>query len=152
METKPPNETTALIEAQQHPTLENRAEKLDDGKHKDGDTPAELLRSQEVPCAVRPCSQPAQPGPRVPLAEAFRLAGLDEWAIAQDVAGLVDSLRGKDEPKLLLDVLKESSRCLENTKTGGLSIALVHNVPRPRRRKTEPATPVPNTDGPGEFE
>lgn len=82
-------------------------------------------------------------GARVPLGEAFRLSGLDEWKVAQDMAGLVDSLKTQDEPKLLLEALKESSRCLENARSSGLQISLVHRVPRPRRQSTERATTAP---------
>jgi hypothetical protein len=82
-------------------------------------------------------------GARVPLGEAFRLSGLDEWKVAQDMAGLVDSLKTQDEPKLLLEALKESSRCLENARNGGLQISLVHRVPRPRRQSTEGSATAP---------
>lgn len=85
----------------------------------------------------------SRPGARVPLAEAFRLTGLDEWKVAQDMAGLVDSLKTRDEPKLLLDALKESSRCLEKARNSGVQISLVHRIPRPQRKATERGTTTP---------
>ena len=95
--------------------------------------------AQKVLAIPSPTAQRAEQLPRVPLGEALRLTGLDEWQIAQDMAVLVDTLKARDEPKLLLDALKESSRCLEGGKSGPVSVALVHHIPRPRRQNKKVA-------------
>lgn len=107
--------------------------------------------------AAQPPVSPAQPvptaeassrrrrgkrGPQVPLAEAFRRSGLDEEQIAHYMKGLIEVCATKNEPKVMLDALKESSRCLENMKGAPLRVALVHDIPRPQRgpAKRAPAT------------
>jgi hypothetical protein len=106
----------------------------------------------EAPSSVPlPEAKRAQRLPRVPLGEAFRLTGLDEWTVAQHMAGLVDTLKARNEPKLLLDALKESSRCLEGGKSGPVSVALVHHIPRPRRQsKKQPAPPMQEPESAGD--
>jgi hypothetical protein len=57
------------------------------------------------------------------------------------MAGLIEKLNGgAGEPKLLLEVLKESTRILEPPKAAGsgdsdapVNVFLRHNVPRPAR-------------------
>ena len=91
--------------------------------------------------------RPIEPGlrKRVRLAEAMRLEGLDERAVAETYVVVVEKLRNgtKDEngtQKALVDVLKECSRILEPPRGPGAGsgdvpaiVNLYHNVPRPMR-------------------
>lgn len=81
---------------------------------------------------------------RVRLGDAMRKAGLDERAIAENYAGVVEKLTtGQNKPiagaeKLLVDVLKECTRVLEPPVRAGVgdapvTVHLSHNVPRPLR-------------------
>jgi hypothetical protein len=99
----------------------------------------------------------------VRLGEAMRKYGLDEHTIAETYAGVVQTLRSKNEgdgiEKLLVDVLKECTRVLEppaksTDRSGGdtlVQVQLIHNVPRPER-KNQPGLPaiacVTNADAP----
>ena len=87
----------------------------------------------------------------------MRLAGLDEQAIAENYAGVVEKLtNARQQPndgaeKLLVEVLKECTRVLEPPlRAGGaapdapVTVQLIHNVPRPRR---EEASAVHGTTG-----
>ena len=78
----------------------------------------------------------------------MRKYGLDEHTIAETYAGVVQTLRSKNEgdgiEKLLVDVLKECTRVLEppaksTDRSGGdtlVQVQLIHNVPRPERKKS----------------
>ncbi|MGH9771000.1 MAG: hypothetical protein ACRD4Q_04780 [Candidatus Acidiferrales bacterium] len=81
---------------------------------------------------------------RVRLGDAMRKVGLDERAIAENYAGVVEKLTtGQNKPiagaeKLLVDVLKECTRVLEPPVRAGVgdapvTVHLSHNVPRPLR-------------------
>jgi len=102
-------------------------------------------------------SKPACHRKRVPLAEAFRIAGIDEHKIAEghvDVYGeLTSAKRKKPESavKLILEVLKEWTRVIvpppRNSDRALLSdapsmVELVHTVARPVRS----APPAPPSD------
>lgn len=96
--------------------------------------PASQKQSAAPGSAVGQSPAPAKTsGPRVSLAEAFRQSGLDEWQIAQRMKELAETLSTQNQPKVLLDVLKESSRCIGNTQDAPLRVALVHRIPRPQR-------------------
>ena len=81
---------------------------------------------------------------RMRLAEALRKQGIDEHKLAEIYADVMGKLKDKSEDrgveKLLLDVLKECSRILEEESRPAKSEAriasipiVVHNVPRPER-------------------
>lgn len=87
---------------------------------------------------------PVQRRCRIRLAEALRKQGIDEHKLAEIYADVMDKLKDKSEDrgveKLLLDVLKECSRILEEESHPTKSEAriasipiVVHNVPRPER-------------------
>jgi hypothetical protein len=114
--------------------------------------PRDLISQRGVPDAVLPIppatvtatvqrKRRVRRGPQVPLAEAFRRSGLDEEQIAQYMKGLIEVCATRYEPKVMLDALKESSRCLENTKAAPLRVALVHDIPRPQRTPSKIMTP-----------
>lgn len=78
------------------------------------------------------------------LAEALRKQGIDERRLAQVYADIMGRLQDKSEDrgveKLLLDVLKECSRILEEENRSAKpeprapsTTIVVHNVPRPQR-------------------
>lgn len=83
----------------------------------------------------------------------MRKYGLDEHTIAETYAGVVQTLRNRNEgegiEKLLVDVLKECTRVLEppakaTDRSGGdtlVHVQLVHSVPRPER-KIPPSLPA----------
>jgi hypothetical protein len=100
-------------------------------------------------------SKPTCHRKRVPLAEAFRIAGIDEHKIAEghvEVYGELTSARRKKPEsavKLILEVLKEWTRVIvpppRNTDRALLSdapstVELVHTVARPVR-SASPAPP-----------
>jgi hypothetical protein len=107
--------------------------------------PSKVQSGQTESTAQGP--QPRNNRKRVRLREAMREVGLDEYVIAEGMAGLIEKLNGgAGEPKLLLEVLKESTRILEPPKAAGsgdgdapVNVFLRHNVPRPAR--------VPSGDG-----
>lgn len=81
---------------------------------------------------------------RTRLAEALRKQGIDEQRLAQVYADIMGRLQDKSEDrgveKLLLDVLKECSRILEEENRSARpeqrspsTTIVVHNVPRPQR-------------------
>jgi hypothetical protein len=81
---------------------------------------------------------------RTRLAEALRKQGIDEHRLAQVYAEIMGRLQDKSEDrgveKLLLDVLKECSRILEEENRlakpeprAASTTIVVHNVPRPQR-------------------
>src|ERR1700722_18346595 len=79
---------------------------------------------------------------QVRLSVAMRKIGLDEYMVAESLAGLIEKLgTNKGEAKVLLDVLKESTRFLEPPpKAPGTNevderplVTLRHDVPRPAR-------------------
>jgi len=82
---------------------------------------------------------------RVRLGEAMRKIGLDEYTVAEKMAGLIENLgRDKSEAKVLLDALKESMRYLEPQKRSGggesdapTMVTLSHSVPRPLRGNSD---------------
>jgi hypothetical protein len=92
---------------------------------------------------------------QVRLSVAMRKIGLDEYMVAESLAGLIEKLgTNKGEAKVLLDVLKESTRFLEPPKAYGANesdepndVILRHDVPRPARNAlqdqnaTEPGAP-----------
>lgn len=95
--------------------------------------------------SVKPVeATPVQRRYRMRLAEALRKQGIDEHKLAEIYADVMDKLKDKSEDrgveKLLLDVLKECSRILEEesrstkseTRIASIPI-VVHNVPRPER-------------------
>jgi hypothetical protein len=80
----------------------------------------------------------------MPLEDALRLAGFDQLTLARAYAGLLrDLTRKKDEPKLLLDLLKETTKFFwappRAADRGPVQVVLVHNVPRPAREFTQQA-------------
>jgi hypothetical protein len=92
----------------------------------------------------------------------MRKVGLDEYMVAETYAGVVQTLRTRNEgegiEKLLVDVLKECTRVLEPPakvadRAGGetpVQVQLIHNVPRPERRSlaaVPSAAPVGSADG-----
>jgi hypothetical protein len=96
----------------------------------------------------------------------MRKYGLDEHTIAETYAGVVQTLRNKNEgegiEKLLVDVLKECTRVLEppvraadrpGSGDAVVHVQLIHNVPRPER-KNSPSSPAAGAaaraDGPPE--
>jgi hypothetical protein len=132
---------------------------------KDAGTPAKTSRTsrgmgEKIPPTLSPNflgneSKPTCHRKRVPLAEAFRIAGIDEHAIAAghlDVYGELTSARRKKPEsavKLILEVLKEWTRVIvpppRNADRALLSdapsmVELVHTVARPVR-SAPPAQP-----------
>jgi cell division ATPase FtsA len=94
---------------------------------------------------------------RVRMGEALRIKGIDEHAVAETFAGVVDMLKTKTEEnddveKLLVDVLKECSKHLEEdskaTAAAPLQVKLIHNVARPRR-DSAPVAPPSETSNSG---
>lgn len=85
----------------------------------------------------------------------MRKVGLDEHTIAETYAGVVQTLRTRNEgdgiEKLLVDVLKECTRVLEPPakaadSSGGetlVQVQLIHNVPRPERKMQNALPAVP---------
>jgi hypothetical protein len=98
-----------------------------------------------------------RPRKRVPLGVAMRRVGLDERAIAENYAGVVEKLTTGQQTtnagaeKLLVDVLKECTRVLDPPPRPGASaggdvpvvVHLNHNVPRPARGPAPAADPPP---------
>lgn len=87
----------------------------------------------------------------VRMGEALRGQGLDEHSVARTLAQVVDTLKGKSEgsddvDKLLVDVLKECSRHLEEdnkaAESAPVRVKLVHNVARPQRNAPATAQPA----------
>lgn len=87
------------------------------------------------------------------MGQALRREGIDEHAVAEAWAEVVDMLKGKTEEnddveKLLVDVLKECSKHLEeDNKAAGPSpvhVKLIHNVARPQHN----VAPGPRTAAP----
>ena len=78
---------------------------------------------------------------QVRLSVAMRKIGLDEYMVAERLAGLIEKLgTSESQAKLLLDALKESTRFLEPAKAVGANegeerpcVTLRHEVPRPAR-------------------
>lgn len=97
------------------------------------------------------------------MGEAFRMAGIDEHAIAENYVNVADVLKGGDSgrqagQKLLLEVLKEWTRVLEPPQRAGVAsvadvppvqITLVHNVARPVRPAPAPLPSAASRDGGG---
>jgi hypothetical protein len=94
------------------------------------------------------------PGPRIPIGEALRERGLDEFAIADTYVHVVGKLtapkpNGGGVEKLLVDVLKECSRQIETSQPPMRSanpdapviVQLVHSVARPVRPPLDPQSP-----------
>lgn len=98
--------------------------------------------------------------PRVRLAEAFRLAGIDEHAVASCYVLALNKLTGgrgsEVVAKLLIDVLKECTRVLESPRSSAAGtpaaddesprvvVTLQHAVPRPvRANPALPSAPAP---------
>jgi hypothetical protein len=89
------------------------------------------------------------------MGEALRIKGIDEHAVAETLAGVVDKLKGKTEEndnveKLLVDVLKECSKHLEEdskaTATAPVQVRLIHKVARPRHDLPPAAPPSETSD------
>jgi len=88
-------------------------------------------------------------GPRIPIGEALRQCGLDEYAIAKTYVHVMSQLTTKNPDggvvaKLLVDVLKECSRQIEASQPPPRASAdppvivqLVHAVSRPVRAALE---------------
>jgi len=80
---------------------------------------------------------------RVPLGEALRKKGVDENALAEIYAEVIEKLKCRTDEggveKLLIEVLKECSRLLEKenaavkTESGMPPIRVIHHVERPQR-------------------
>jgi len=122
-----------------------------------GERPGPPARAKKSASAKK--ARPIAPGPRkrVRLAEALRLEGLDERAVAENYVVAVEKLRHGTEnvssaQKALLDVLKECSRILEPPRAPGAAsgdtpavVNLYHNVPRPLRdSRREPGDADPS--------
>ncbi len=87
----------------------------------------------------------APTGPRIPIGEALRQCGLDEYAIAKTYVHVMGQLTTKNPDggvvaKLLVDVLKECSRQIEASQPpvranadAPVIVQLVHAVSRPTR-------------------
>lgn len=87
----------------------------------------------------------APTGPRIPIGEALRQCGLDEYAIAKTYVHVMAQLTTKNPDggvvaKLLVDVLKECSRQIEASQPPARAnadapviVQLVHAVSRPAR-------------------
>jgi hypothetical protein len=80
--------------------------------------------------------------------------GLDEWEVAETMAGLIKRLTGKeDSEKTLLDAVRESIRVLEPPKAtvrAGASdvpvtVILNHDVPRPDRQPLDELFAIQNS-------
>jgi len=85
------------------------------------------------------------------MGQALRGQGIDEHSVARTFAQVVDTLKGKSEgsddvDKLLVDVLKECSRHLEEdnkaAETAPARVKLIHNVARPQRKAPAAAQPA----------
>lgn len=103
-------------------------------------------RTVELPPIVR---NPENRRRRVKLPEAMREIGLDESALAEMMMQLLLKLRGASEheaaevarDKFLLEVVKESARMLDGSKSAGSEmpdevptiLRLTHHIPRPVR-------------------
>jgi hypothetical protein len=83
---------------------------------------------------------------QVRLSVAMRKIGLDEYMVAENLAGLIESLGKKQgEAKVLLDALKESTRVLEpppkaygaSESDGPNEVVLRHDIPRPARNASQ---------------
>jgi hypothetical protein len=97
------------------------------------------------------------PGPRIPIGEALRQMGLDEFAIASTYVHVVGKLTAEESDaggvhKLLVDVLKECSRQIEASQPPARAnadapviVQLVHAVSRPARAALPP--PADGTGG-----
>lgn len=79
---------------------------------------------------------------RVRLGQALRKKGIDEHMVAGTYAAVVDMLKGKtlkndSVEKLLVDILKECSKHLEEDNKAAenmsVRVRLIHNVARPKR-------------------
>ena len=80
-----------------------------------------------------------RPRKRIPLSEAMRRAGIDEYQVAERMAGLISGLETKgNDARVLLEALRESTRLLKQLQPSlGLApVKLSHNVPRPIRDLT----------------
>lgn len=82
------------------------------------------------------------------MGEALRKKGLDEHAIADTYAQVVDNLKGTKKAgsneKLLVEILKECTRQIEATQPvgdGAARVQLVHKVERPARKPATGAEP-----------
>jgi hypothetical protein len=107
-----------------------------------------------APRSAQPAETPATPKKRrkrlrkrVRLGKALRMAGLDEHVVAKNYVNVVEKLAKKtaeenDIQKLLVDVLKECSRVLDQPDAqnqpadGPAPVQLIHNLARPDREKT----------------
>ena len=87
----------------------------------------------------------------VRMGQALRGQGIDEHSVARTFAQVVDTLKGKSEgsddvDKLLVDVLKECSRHLEEdnkaAESAPVRVKLIHNVARPQRDAPAAAQPA----------
>ncbi len=96
----------------------------------------------QKPCPKKKIRKPGQKEQLYTLAEAWRVAGLNELVVAETMGGIFDGLTGKEGcEKTLLDAVKESIRVLEPSRamarTGGsdppVTVVLEHTVPRPDR-------------------
>jgi hypothetical protein len=105
-------------------------------------TPQEVEQDAEKPSPDNDATNLGQKEQVYTLAEAWRVAGLDELRVARTMAGIFGKLTDKeDSEKTLLDAVKESIRVLEPsrtvTRTGGsdppVTVVLEHTVPRPER-------------------
>jgi hypothetical protein len=96
---------------------------------------------------------------RVRLSDALRKQGVDEHALAEIYAEVIEKLKcrsdGANVEKLLIEVLKECSRLLEkegsSTQTGGPMppIRVIHHVARPERGPHPSGDNTDNTDSTG---
>ncbi len=103
-------------------------------------------RDEPSPIFSKPKLRPdGPPGPRIPIGEALRQSGLDEYAIANTYVHVVGKLTAENPDsggveKLLVDVLKECSRQIEASQPPARAnadapviVQLVHAVSRPTR-------------------
>lgn len=91
------------------------------------------------------------------MGQALRREGVDEHAVAETWAEVVDMLKGKTEQnsdvdKLLVEVLKECSKHLEDdNKAAGpppVRVKLMHNVARPQRNLPPASASEPPNENP----
>ena len=123
-------------------------ENADPRNHKDEE--GRFAASRMAERSAGRTERPKRRRKRVRLGDAMRRVGLDERAIAENYAGVVEKLtNGRQQPndgaeKLLVEVLKEFTRVLEPPlRAGGgggdapVIVQLMHNVPRPSREAAD---------------
>lgn len=146
--------TTLPASSSNHPTAANSSGTVSAGSEAEPLTPEG--NSLTTAITVLPQSEkqqtvttvrtvvPKAPPKRVRLGAALRKQGIDEHAVAQGYADVMDELKSKPKDnnsgKLLVDVLKQCGKILEEedapkpgSNMASVPVVVVHNVPRPKR-------------------